>query len=148
MKKFFSLILVVIMICMSLLVSCGSNTKSANTINGSNEVSEKLFKPGIYEGRINGELTSIYVFYEDGEGGTEFNLDGMGLPFAYEVKETDNATGETNVLFHMGDAGDNTYVKSKAISETEYNLGVYTLKLIEKDTSEEKIDEVLNKYSK
>ena len=151
MKKFRNLFLVLTIVCMSILVSCGNSTKPTNTANAnnnSNKTNVKLFNEGIYEGKINGELTSIYVFYEDGEGGTEFNLDGMGLPFAYEVKETDNATGETNVLFHMGDAGDNTLVKAKAINETEYNLGVYTLKLIEKDTSEEKVDEVLNKYSK
>ena len=145
MKRVLNLFLVISMLCMSILVSCGSAEK-ANNVN--NVANVKLFNAGIYEGKINGELTSIYVFYEDGEGGTEFNLDGMGLPFAYEVKELDNDTCETNVLFHMGDAGDNTLVKSKAISDTEYELGVYTLKLIEKDTSEEKIDEVLKKYSK
>lgn len=151
MKYLKNLFLVISLICMSILVSCGSGTKSTNAVNSANEKDNaniKLFNAGIYEGKINSELTSIYVFYEDGEGGTEFNLDGMGLPFAYEVKELDNATGETNVLFHMGDAGDNTYVKAKAISETEYKLGVYTLKLIEKDTSEEKVDEILKKYSK
>ena len=145
MKRVLNLFLVITMLCMSILVSCGSAEK-ANSVN--NVANVKLFNAGIYEGKINGELTSIYVFYEDGEGGTEFNLDGMGLPFAYEVKELDNDTGETNVLFHMGDAGDNTLVKAKAISETEYKLGVYTLKLIEKDTSEEKVDEILKKYSK
>ena len=151
MKRVLNLFLVITMLCMSILVSCGSNTKSTNAVNSvkeTNNANVKLFNAGIYEGKINGELTSIYVFYDDGEGGTEFNLDGMGLPFAYEVKDIDNATGETNVLFHMGDAGDNTLVKAKAISETEYKLGVYTLKLIEKDTSEEKVDEVLNKYNK
>ena len=151
MKRVLNLFFVITMLCMSILVSCSSGTKSTNAVNSANEINNanvKLFNAGIYEGKINGELTSIYVFYEDGEGGTEFNLDGMGLPFAYEVKDTDNATGETNVLFHMGDAGDNTLVKAKAISETEYKLGIYTLKLIDKDTSEEKIDEILNKYSK
>lgn len=142
MKRVLNLFLVITMLCMSILVSCGSVEKANNAAN------VKLFNEGIYEGTINGELKSIYVFYDDGEGGTEFNLDGMGLPFAYEVKELDNSTGETNVLFHMGDAGDNTYVKAKAVSETEYKLGVYNLKLIEKDTSEEKVDEVLQKYSK
>ena len=39
-------------------------------------------------------------------------------------------------------------MKAKAISETEYKLGVYNLKLIEKDTNEDIVDEVLNKYSK
>ena len=151
MKKFRNLFLVLTIICMSILVSCGSDTKSTNAVNSANEINNanvKLFNAGIYEGKIFGELTSIYVFYEDGEGGTEFNLDGMGLPFAYEVQDTDNSTGDTTVLFHWGDAGDNTYVLAKAISETEYKLGVYNLKLIEKDTSEEKVDEVLKKYSK
>ena len=137
MKKFLKLFLVLTMVCTSLLVAC----KPSESV-------DKFFYSGIYEGRINGELTSIYVFYSDGEGGTEFNLDGNGIPFAYEVKYTDKETNETMVLFHMGDAGDNTYVKAKAISDTEYNLGVYTLKLVEKDTSEQKVDEVLNKYSK
>ena len=148
MKRVLNLFLVITMLCMSILVSCGSGTKSTNAGSENNNANIKLFNKGIYEGKIDDEVKSIYVFYDDGEGGSLLNLDGMGLPFAYEVKELDNATGETNVLFHMGDAGDNTYVKAKAISETEYKLGVYTLKLIEKDTSEEKVDEILKKYSK
>ena len=151
MKKILNLFLIISMICMSFLVSCGTPKKSTDVSNSAvsnNSVNVKLFNEGIYEGKINGELTSIYVFYDDGEGGTAFNLDGMGIPFAYEVKDIDNATGETNVLFHMGDAGDNTLVKAKTISETEYKLGIYNLTLIEKDTNEDKVDEILEKYSK
>lgn len=108
MKKALSALFLII--CMLLATSCGSKITNEN-----------IFKPGTYEARTNGELSSHYTFYSGDNGGTIDNIDGVsGLPFRYDIIEVNG--NKAKLMFHFADESDNTEVTVTMKNENEYSL--------------------------
>jgi hypothetical protein len=110
--------------------------------------SKTFFKPGLYEAKVNGNLTYYYSFYDTGNDGSFTDKEGIsGLPFRFDVVEQ---TGNTaKLMFHMGGEDDNTEATVTTKNENEYTL-LYkdnpgTIELTFLDSDLNKLNSLINK---
>lgn len=110
--------------------------------------SKTFFKPGLYEAKVNGNLTYYYSFYDTGNDGSFIDKEGIsGLPFRFDVKEQNGNTA--TLVFHLGGEDDNTEASVTIKNENEYTL-LYkdnpdTIDLTFIDSNLDKLDSLINK---
>ncbi|MGN0688532.1 MAG: hypothetical protein ACI4KA_10555 [Oscillospiraceae bacterium] len=79
--------------------SADNGTSSELTVQ---ETEAASFKEGVWLSRYNGTPSGYYIMYSDGKGGRTLGFEvGTGVGFEYEL-------GADEVMFHYGDALDNT----------------------------------------
>ena len=108
--------------------------------------SKTFFKPGLYEAKINGELTYYYSFYDTGNDGSFIDKEGIsGLPFRFDV--VDKNGNAATLMFHMGGEDDNTeatvIIKNENEFSLSYNNSTDTLELSFLDSDLSKLDSLL-----